>query len=53
MGRVVVLGSLNVDLVAAVERHPGPGETILADGALERFAGCGSRRRRRHGGRGR
>jgi ribokinase len=39
MGRVVVLGSLNVDLVAAVERHPGPGETILADGALERFAG--------------
>lgn len=39
MGRVVVLGSLNVDLVAAVERHPGPGETILADGRLERFAG--------------
>jgi ribokinase len=39
MGRVVVLGSLNVDLVAAVARHPGPGETILADGALERFAG--------------
>jgi ribokinase len=39
MGRVVVLGSLNVDLVAAVERHPGPGETILADGPLERFAG--------------
>ena len=34
MGRVVVLGSLNVDLVAAVERHPGPGETILADGPL-------------------
>lgn len=39
MGRVVVLGSLNVDLVASVERHPGPGETILADGRLERFAG--------------
>lgn len=39
MGRVVVLGSLNVDLVASVERHPGPGETILADGALERLAG--------------
>lgn len=39
MGRVVVLGSLNVDLVAAVERHPGPGETILADGPLHRFAG--------------
>jgi ribokinase len=39
MGRVVVLGSLNVDLVAAVERHPRPGETVLADGPLQRFAG--------------
>ena len=39
MGRVVVLGSLNVDLVAAVERHPGPGETVLAEGLLRRFAG--------------
>lgn len=39
MGLVVVLGSLNVDLVAAVERHPGPGETVLAEGALHRFAG--------------
>jgi ribokinase len=39
MGRVVVLGSLNVDLVATVERHPGPGETVLADGSLHRFAG--------------
>ncbi len=39
MGRVVVLGSLNVDLVASVERHPKPGETVLADGELQRFAG--------------
>jgi ribokinase len=39
MGRVVVLGSLNVDLVATVERHPGAGETFLADGPVERFAG--------------
>lgn len=39
MGRVVVLGSLNVDLVAHVERHPRPGETVLAASALERFAG--------------
>jgi ribokinase len=30
MGRVVVLGSLNVDLVAVVERQPRPGETVLA-----------------------
>ena len=39
MGRVVVLGSLNVDLVASVERHPKPGETVLAEGELQRFAG--------------
>lgn len=39
MGRVVVLGSLNVDLVAHVERHPRPGETVLADDAVQRFAG--------------
>ena len=39
MGRVVVLGSLNVDLVAHLERHPGPGETVLAQGELRRYAG--------------
>ncbi len=38
MGRVVVLGSLNVDLVTRVERHPRPGETVLGQG-LSRFAG--------------
>jgi len=38
MGRVMVLGSLNVDLVTRVERHPLPGETLLGDG-LERLAG--------------
>ena len=37
-GRVVVLGSLNVDLVTRVERHPSPGETVLGDG-LEQLAG--------------
>jgi ribokinase len=37
-GRVVVLGSLNVDLVTRVERHPSPGETVLGDG-LARLAG--------------
>jgi sugar/nucleoside kinase (ribokinase family) len=37
-GRVVVLGSLNVDLVTRVERHPRPGETVLGDG-LEQLAG--------------
>lgn len=38
MGRVMVLGSLNVDLVTRVERHPQPGETLLGEG-LERLAG--------------
>ena len=38
MGRVVVLGSLNVDLVTSVETHPRPGETVLGSG-LDRYAG--------------
>ena len=38
MARVMVLGSLNVDLVTRVERHPRPGETVRGDG-LERLAG--------------
>lgn len=39
MGRVVVFGSLNVDLVAQVARHPRPGETVLAEGPVRRLAG--------------
>ncbi|HET7398919.1 MAG TPA: ribokinase [Intrasporangium sp.] len=38
MARVVVLGSLNVDVVTRVERHPRPGETVLGEPA-GRFAG--------------
>ena len=38
MGRVVVVGSFNVDLVTHVRRHPGPGETVQGAG-LERLAG--------------
>jgi len=38
MGRVMVIGSLNVDLVTHVERHPHPGETLLGEG-LDRLAG--------------
>jgi ribokinase len=38
MGRLVVLGSLNVDVVTRVERHPKPGETVMGTG-LERLAG--------------
>ncbi len=37
-GWVHVLGSLNVDLVTSVERHPAPGETVLGQ-AVGRFAG--------------
>jgi ribokinase len=39
MGRVLVLGSLNVDLVAQVGHHPRPGETVLAEPGLTRNAG--------------
>jgi ribokinase len=38
MGRVAVLGSLNVDLVTRVGRHPAPGETVVGR-PLGRFAG--------------
>ena len=37
-GRVLVLGSLNVDLVTRVERHPRPGATVLGEG-LQQVAG--------------
>jgi len=37
-GRVAVLGSANLDLVVDVDRHPGPGETVLG-GDLRRNPG--------------
>ncbi|MGN6332365.1 MAG: ribokinase [Motilibacteraceae bacterium] len=37
-GRVLVVGSLNVDLVTRVARHPHPGETVLGAG-LRRLPG--------------
>jgi len=40
-GRVIVVGSVNIDLVVSVERLPGPGETVTGG----RFA-------RHHGGKG-
>ena len=40
-GRVIVVGSINVDLVVTVERLPGPGETVI-----------GGRHARHHGGKG-
>lgn len=38
MGRVFVVGSLNVDSVVRVERHPSPGETLMG-GDLATFWG--------------
>jgi ribokinase len=38
MGRVVVVGSLSIDLVTHVERHPKSGETVRGAG-LDRWAG--------------
>ena len=38
MGRVVVVGSLNIDLMTHVERHPKPGESVMGTG-LQRLAG--------------
>jgi ribokinase len=37
-GRVVVVGSLNIDVVVTVPRHPEPGETVLAT-SLQRLPG--------------
>ncbi len=42
MGRVVVVGSINVDQVAQVERHPRPGETVLALGHEQLAGGKGA-----------
>ena len=40
--RVVVLGSINADLFARVERHPRPGETVLGSGGEVRAGGKGA-----------
>lgn len=41
-GRVVVVGSLNADLVLGVDRIPRPGETALATSVTERCGGKGA-----------
>lgn len=40
--QVVVVGSLNVDIIATVERLPAAGETVPADGLVRRFGGKGA-----------
>ena len=42
MSRVVVFGSINVDLVAEVARLPGPGETIKTDSYMALPGGKGA-----------
>ncbi len=42
MGRVVIVGSINVDQIARVERHPKPGETVLAIAHQELAGGKGA-----------
>lgn len=32
MGTLTVVGSINADLTARVQRHPNPGETLLGSG---------------------
>jgi ribokinase len=40
--KVVVVGSLNIDYIAAVEHLPVAGETVLATGLVRRFGGKGA-----------
>lgn len=42
MGKVVVFGSANMDLVARVGRMPDPGETVMGDEFLTLFGGKGA-----------
>jgi ribokinase len=39
---IAVVGSINLDLVVAVERHPAPGETVLGGDRLELPGGKGA-----------
>jgi ribokinase len=41
-GRLLVVGSVNHDLVVAVERLPAPGETVLGAELVERDGGKGA-----------
>ncbi|HEV7951631.1 MAG TPA: ribokinase [Glaciihabitans sp.] len=42
MGRLFVIGSLNIDSVISVERHPAPGETVLGGDAAKAWGGKGA-----------
>jgi ribokinase len=42
VGNVWIVGSLNVDSIVRVERHPSPGETVLGGPVETRFGGKGA-----------
>jgi ribokinase len=42
VGRLFVIGSLNIDSVIPVERHPLPGETVLGGDARKAWGGKGA-----------
>ncbi len=42
MSRVIVVGSVNVDLTASVDRLPAPGETLLGTGSVPLTGGKGA-----------
>lgn len=41
-GRVLVIGSINIDVVATVDRHPAPGETVLGSTLVRAYGGKGA-----------
>ena len=42
VGRVVVVGAVNVDLVVTADRLPGPGETVVGPGVVHHGGGKGA-----------
>jgi ribokinase len=45
MGKVVVVGSINVDLVVTADRFPRPGETLIGNSFARHPGGKGAVRR--------
>ena len=46
MKKVLVVGSLNMDMVLSVDHHPVPGETIIGDGITYHPGGKGNQKRK-------
>ncbi len=41
-GRVLIIGSLNIDIIATVDRHPAPGETVRGSALGRAYGGKGA-----------